>query len=373
MKKVLVVFGGVSQEHDISVLTGVLTVNSVDTGSFEAIPVYVDGSGSWYTGEALRNVAFYKKVDFKKLKRVTFVIGDAALYCSCGKKLRPIGRIDCAINCLHGRNGEDGSFAGLCRLCGIPLASPDIFSSAASLDKVKTKIMLEGLGVATAEYTSVERRSYYGGRHGYLEKIETSLGFPVIVKPSDSGSSIGISVAKDGKELFAAFDKAFRYGELAIVEKYLEGASDVNCAAYRSGNTIVVSECERPVAKGSFLTFSDKYSASKYGAEKEFPAKISENIRGEIRSITETVYKAFGFTGVVRIDYLVVGKKVYLNEINSVPGSLAYYLFSEKLKDFSKMLTALIGQGIRERLYIDGTETHYSSDVLSFKGVALKK
>lgn len=373
MKNVAVFFGGVSQEHDVSVLTGVLTLNSLDKNLFNAIPVYVDKCGIFHTGESLKNVSFFKSFNAKKLIRVTLLSGDNILYRVKGKKLRAIGTIDCAINCLHGRNGEDGSLAGVLRLNKVPFASPDMFSSSATLDKVKTKIFLKGLGVRSADFVSLSRGKFFSDKTNAAKEIENSLGFPVIVKPASSGSSIGISVARQKGELSVGLEKAFLYDNLALIERFMEGAIDVNCAAMRVEGKVVVSECERPLVKGEILSFTDKYTTSKLGDLKEFPAKIKKELSDEIKNTTKTVYEAFGLSGVVRVDYLVFEDLVYLNEINGVPGSLAYYLFSPKLKDFTKNLTALINQGLRDHLLYEGCRFDYKSDILSFKGVALKK
>ena len=373
MKNVAVFFGGVSQERDVSVLTGVMTLNSLDKNLFKPVPIYIDKDGIWHTGEALFKVSFFKNFDKRKLKRVTLLSGGKTLFLVKKTRIQPLCSIDCAINCLHGRNGEDGSLAGLLRLGGVPLASPDVFSSSASLDKVKTKIFLKGLGIESAEFVSVDRSEYFADKKAVADRIESSLDYPLIVKPSSSGSSIGISVARNREGLVCALSAAFVYDNLALVEKYLEGAEDVNCAAMRVDGTIIISECERPFHKGEILSFTDKYTSSKTGVSKEFPAKIGEDLSARIKETTKTVYSAFGFNGVVRVDYLVINEKIYLNEINGVPGSLAYYLFSPKLSDFTKNLTALVEQGIRAQLQYEGCRFEYESDVLSFKGVALKK
>ena len=153
----------------------------------------------------------------------------------------------------------------------------------------------------------------------------------------------------------------------------MSGATEINCAAYRSENKITVSECERPYSKGEFLSFSDKYSSAKIGAGKEFPAKISEELSEKIKSITEKVYDELGFSGVIRVDYLVSDGKVFLNEINSVPGSLAYYLFCDKIAKFPSMLCALIEQAIADNTSNNNCVSVFDSDVLSFSGICLKK
>lgn len=357
MKNVAVFFGGESVEHEVSVITGTLTLNSVDGERYNAIPVFVDRSGKWWTGEILREIDKYKSLDYKKLKKVTLFSGDNTLYLVNGKKIKPLFPLACAVNCMHGERGEDGSLAGVLTLSKIPLASPSIFPSALSMSKSFTKIALKGLGVRTLPYalaTSILD----------AESVETRLGYPLIVKPDNGGSSIGITVAKNRRELEKAISVALRYGVRAIVEPLLEDFVEINCACYKVGQKIVVSECEKPLSRGTILSFDDKYSTG----ERVFPADIDKRCADKIKAITTSTYQKLGFDGVVRIDYMLKDNKIYLNEINSVPGSLAYYLFVKTLKEYTGMLTQLIDDAI-VRGARDSTFTkNFSSGILSATG-----
>ncbi len=370
LKNILVIFGGVSQEHDISVITGVLTLNAIDNLTYNPIPVYIDENGTWFTGENLNDIGIYKALDKSKLKKVTLLSGDNTLYV-VNKKIKAICHIDCAINCLHGRNGEDGSVAGVLNLSKIALASPNIFSSAMSMDKDFTKKCLKGFGIKTANSVTVERDNYYRGKDEVFSEIE-SLGYPVIIKPCSSGSSIGITVCKNRNELFTAVELAFRFDVKLVAEEFMQGFYDINCACYSAHGKYVVSECERPHG-GEFLSFSDKYQGAKTGNSTEFPAKIDESVSQNIKEITKFVYKTFGFSGIVRIDYLVKAEEVYLNEINSVPGSLAYYLFCGSTKEFSKLLTLIIEEGLLKAKSYYNCQFMYKSNVLKLDGVKLRK
>ena len=368
MKKILVFFGGRSQEHDISVITGVLTLNSLDKSKYDAVPVYIDKDGLWWTGKGLNDVTRFKSDKIKALERVTLLFGDDTLY-KVGKSLKKICVAAGAINCTHGRNG--GTVSAVCRLCNIALASPDLFCSALAMDKDVSKKCLAGLGVDTVRGETVGRTEYYSDKKRFLSLV-AALGYPVIVKPCSSGSSIGAGVAKDETELCAALDTAFRFDVKVVVEEFMAGYFDVNCACYKVGGKYVVSECERPFG-GEFLSFSDKYLGSKTGGGRQFPADIPESVADRIKQTTEKVYSAFGFSGVVRIDYLVSGEKVYLNEINAVPGSLAYYLFCDKISDFKDLLTALIEESFaKNRAYL-GSVFAFSSNVLNIDGIKGKK
>lgn len=331
MKTVAVFFGGVSVEHDISVITGVMTLNSVDAERYKPLPVYVDKEGIWYTGDLLFEPDNYKSLDKKKLKRVCLVGGDNALYWLKGKKIKEIAKIAVAVNCMHGERGEDGSVVGALTMSKIPIASPPLLPSAACIDKRFTKIILKGLSINFLPYVYVEREED-------LSCVSEKLGFPVIVKPNKLGSSIGIATAYDEDELKSAFAEAKRYGEGVLVEKKLEEFTEINCAAYLSRRGVVVSECEEPVGKGKVLSFGDKYESGK----RIFPADISKSVSDRIKKTTEKLYRALGAEGVIRIDYFVTGKKIYVNEINTVPGSLACYLFGDTMRNFKKTLTEML-------------------------------
>ena len=357
MKNIAVFFGGVSVEHDVSVITGVLTLNSISKTYYNAVPVYVDSDGKWYTGEVLCDVDFYKSIDYKKIKPVTIVSGVNKLYTVKGRRLKELCTLSVGINCMHGERGEDGSLSGLLKMCGVPLASPDILSSAISMDKYVTKTVLKGLGVKTLPCVIFKDNNF--------EEIEEKLNYPVIVKPSKLGSSIGIKKATNREELKFAINYAKRFGEKIIVERCLENFTEINCAVYKGADgKIKTSECERPVGKDEFLSFDDKYSCG----GREFPANIPEEISGKIKTIAEKVYRELDFTGVIRIDFMISGKSVYLNEINSVPGSLAYYLFCDTLKEFSKMLTEMISLS-EKNFAIDMTlQKKFNSSVLNITG-----
>ena len=367
-KRVLVLFGGESCEHDISIITGVLALNCIDKELYSPVPVYITEDG-WYTGEELFDLAFYKRRDVKGLARVVTVFKSKILYTLKGSKLKEVGEVYCAVNCCHGLNGEDGSLAGVMRMLGIPFASPDMLSSSVCIDKTATKIFLSGMDVKTLQYKVVTASAFYKSREFVLSLAEKKIGYPCIVKPARLGSSIGISRASDRKELKEGIELALRYDGKIIVERALDGFTEVNCAAYRSGSKINISECECPKATGELLSFADKYgNGVKHALSRDFPAKIPTEISNKIKEITGAVYRKLYVTGVIRIDFLLKDGEIYLNEINTVPGSLALHLFKDKASDFNEVLTELIEEGVRShREYLSSTFT-YSADVFSCVG-----
>lgn len=332
MKNIAVFFGGQSVEHEISVLTGVMTLNSLDKTLFKPIPVYVATDGAWYTGEKLFDIDWFKKINYKKLQEVTLRFGDNWLYAIKKNKIKKLIDLSCVINCMHGARGEDGSLAGILNMCKIPLASPSITPSAMCIDKDFTKIVIKGLKIKTLSHITVSDAEQ-------IDEVVKKINFPMIVKPNNLGSSIGVSKADNKEQLNQAVLNALKFDNLALIEPCLENFIEINCACYRaSDGRIKVSECERPIGVHKVLTFGDKYE----GGKRVFPADIEQKYSKKIKQITQKIYGALRFSGVIRIDYFISNGEVYLNEINTVPGSLAYYLFSDTLKGLKDMLTELI-------------------------------
>ena len=346
-KNVIVFFGGISCENEISIITGTMAANLIDSERYAVYPVYISQSGTMYTGELLRDTAFFRGADLDK-RCPRAIVSGGKLYELRGKKLREVCVVDCALNCCHGMNGEDGAVAGLLRLNRIPDASPDMAASAVFMDKGMTKLVAKALNIPTPEFFRISEAEYKKRGAMAIRCIEERLGYPVIVKPARLGSSIGVAVAEDRSGLAFAIEAGFAYDTLLIAEKYLADRREINCAAYGAGGEIVVSACEEPKTDHKFLTFGDKYIGEGKQHASDFPAKISKESAECIRGYTKLLYRRMNMRGIVRADFLMSGGEVYFNEMNTVPGSLAWYLFCDKLVDFRQVLTVLIEQGIAE-------------------------
>ena len=255
MRNVLVFYGGKSAEHDVSIITGVLTLNSIDKSLFKAYPIYVDKSGKWWTGEGLNDIENYKNLEKLTLNKACLIQGDNALYILSKNKLKKVDNMSCAINCMHGLNGEDGMLVGILKASDIALASPDNYLSSLAIDKDFSKAVLSGMGVLTLPYVRVFKNTYFARREVAEGLVEKKFNYPVIVKPARLGSSIGISVANTRKELENCLILAFNYDDKVIVEPYVENFIEVNCAAYRYEDKIIVSKIEQPYTKNQILSF----------------------------------------------------------------------------------------------------------------------
>lgn len=358
MKCIAVFFGGVSVEHDVSVITGVMTLNSIDKEKFNPIPIYISRQGEWFTGKTLFDLDEYKNLDYKKLKKVCIVQGENALYQVKGKRLKKIENVFCAINCLHGERGEDGTLKGVLDACKVPLVGADLLPASLSMDKTFTKTALKSIGVQTIKGITITNEEQ-------VQSVLKQMSFPLIVKPNTLGSSIGVGKANNQEQLIDAIRQALRFGEKAVIEPFLQDFIEINCAVYRGADGKVnVSACERPIPRDKILSFGDKYKEGK----REFPAKIDKSLAQKIAFTTKKIYTELGFDGVIRIDYFIVNGKVKVNEINSVPGSLAYYLFFDTMKGFSKMLTDLIYSAEKKFLQKSAFITDYNSGILTCFG-----
>ena len=353
MRKVAVLFGGNSCEREISVLTGVFALNLMDREKYIPIPVYFHTDGKMYTSKKMFSLQTFEKQEFATFERIFFDGGGMYALNEKRKRVKWLGKVDVALNCCHGGLGEGGGVSALMQLNNVPLASPDLTASGVFLDKALTKLIAKALSVPTVDYIRVNERDYRKRGTFLLKTVQSKLKYPVIVKPAHLGSSIGIVVAKNEDELKAALEQAFALDCRVVVEKFLREKSDVNCAAYLLGGEICVSEVEQAASGGGVYSFEEKYlrrdrgglldgNASKSGGRVALSGELREKIRG----YTKTLYKRMDLRGVVRMDFLVSDGKAYLSEVNTVPGSLAYYLFCERVSDGKRFLSDLVEEAI---------------------------
>lgn len=347
-EKVLVIFGGKSAEHDISIITGLQTLKNIDREKYDVFPLYISRAGEMYFGRKLENFETYINFNVKKFKKATFCPGNKFLYLQIGKTFVKKFEVSCAVICCHGLNGEDGTLQGLFELCEIPQTSCNVMSSSICMDKIIMKDVLRANGIQTPRSISVSKTDFFLNENYMLDKIEDELGLFenfCFVKPANLGSSIGISKCKTREELLEAIDIAGEYDERIIIEQAVEDATEVNCAVLGNSDYQIISSLEYPKSWSSFLSFEEKYISRKEASDnKETKTKkLNQKIEKKIQEISKNVFKIFDCSGVVRIDFLV-GKngEIFLNELNSIPGSLAFYLFKKQGLDFKKLISKLI-------------------------------
>ena len=360
-KNLAVTFGGRTVEHDISIITANQLMNSADKEKYNIIPIYIDRDGFWYTGDQLIDMQSFKNFEpkAKGVKRVCLTgSADAMLY-ECGKKMKPICKIDVVIPAMHGLHGEDGTLQGLFELCDIPYSSAGVGGSAVGMDKVLMKSAFIGFGFPVLESVFFERDDYYDDSEAAYNKVKETLGFPVFIKPANLGSSIGINRADDKDSFMFAMDVAVRYDRRVLVEKAVTDIMEVNCSVLGTTTSAKASVIEQPVVLSSFLDFEEKYmgnnsSKGMKSMGRKIPADIPEEMSKRISQLSIDIFKALDLKGVVRIDYIIdqSSGNLYVNEVNTIPGSFAFYLWEPcgvSFKDLVDRLVAIAEKQMREK------------------------
>ena len=351
-----VLFGGRSVENEISVVTAIQTMEAMDRQKYNVIPIYIAKTGKWYSGDALFNLGNYKDMKslFTKAKEVFMkpVYGDFNLYLN-GKGLfgcRSIAKLDVILPTLHGTNCEDGTLQGVLASIGIPFVGCDVLASANGMDKITMKMILQSSGIPVIDYYWFNDKNWYQGRDSVIDAMEKSLSYPVIVKPANSGSSVGIRPAHNREEFIEAVDNACSFTTRIIVEKLVEKLKEVNCSVLGNYEDCEASVCEVPQRSGEILTYSDKYmnpgskSKGMQSTKRELPAKISEAETALIKDLARKTFRVLSCDGVARIDFMKdeEDNRVYVNEINTIPGSLSNYLWDYDGLPFPAMIDKLL-------------------------------
>lgn len=369
MKNIIVLYGGKSVEHDISVITALQAMANMPNG-YKFYPIYILPSGEFVTGENLTQpenyLNFTKKS--KKTYRICFNLGKNEIFIIKNKKIKNTIKVDFALLCNHGHGGEDGSLQGLLELCDIPYSSSSIVASALTMDKTLTKKILMCEHIDTPAYVQFYNKEYKFDEQKILQKIIDKLSFPCIVKPASLGSSVGVNICSDEEMLKQAIDYALNFDNKIIVEKFVENAEEYCCAALKFSEDVFVSKVVG-VHNGDFYTFEDKYLSD----QREEPGLVDQKLQNKIKYLTKKVYNVFDLNGIVRIDFLFDKKrnKLYVNEPNSIPGSLSFNLFNEK---FSTLIDMIIENGIKEhKLKKDITYTFSSDAIKNFINMSKSK
>ncbi len=358
--RVAVVFGGKSTEHEISIISAIQAMQSMNRDKYEVIPVYMTKNNDFYTGEDVGRIEEYQHIPelLKKSTRVIFVKdGDhVSLQRYPMKKFgnNVVTGVDIAFPIVHGTNVEDGTLTGFLATLGLPVVGCDVLSSAVGMDKYVMKTVLKDNGISVLDCKCYSWKDYVDPEE-LAARIEKVFTFPVIVKPLNLGSSIGISKASDHQELMDSLELAFEFSRKILVEPAITQLKEINCSVLGDYEHAEASECEEPVNSDEILSFEDKYigggKGSKTGGSKgmtslkrKLPAEISDEKRAEIRKMAVEAFQALGCSGVSRIDFMIdmATDKVYLNEINTIPGSLSFYLWEPLGKKYTQLLDEMI-------------------------------
>ncbi len=381
--KIGVFFGGKSVEHEISIITANQAITSLNKDKYEIIPIYISKNGKMYTGENLFDLKEYKDMDklIKKCEEIVCVNnGNKANVLRVNNKMfssNIINTIDVAFPIMHGTNGEDGSIQGFLEILGIPYIGPDVLASSIGMDKIMMRRILKEQNIPSLEYVAFYSLDYIKGEDKYIKEIEDKLTYPVIVKAGNLGSSVGIKKANNREGLAEAIEFAMEFSDRIMVEKAITNLKEINCSVLGDMIDAIPSTCEQPIGSDEILSYKDKYvggSKSKTGGSKgmatlqrKVPADIPEEMHKKIQDIAVKTFKILGCSGVARIDFMIdmEDNNIYVNEINTIPGALSYYLWEATNKPFEKELDELVEIAFKRNRERQNRTYSYDQNILA--------
>ena len=377
---IAVFFGCRSVEHEVSIISAVQAMRAINREKYDVTPVYVTKNGEMYTGGCLFEIENYRNLPelLKTAEPVTFVRkGDGVFmkYLNTGvfSKKKDIG-IDVCFPVVHGTNCEDGTMAGYFEYLGIPYISCDILSAAVGMDKAVFKSVLKSAGLPVLDCITFRSRDYLNDKATVSAEIAEKIGYPLIIKPVNLGSSVGISKVNSADELDTAITLAASFADRLLAEHAVTNLREINCSVIGDSDECEASVCEEPFMHDAILSYKDKYlSGSKGGSKgmaslgRKIPADLTKEKSDEIRTVACDIFKAMGASGVVRIDFLIDcdTDKVYANEINTIPGSLAFYLWEATGLKYTDMIDRLVSLAFKRQRNRDNLTFTIDTNILS--------
>lgn len=382
--KVGVMFGGESVEHEISIITAAQAMAAINREKYDVYPIYISKNRQFYCGDALLDMSIYK--DFKKLEKSVpevffYRSKNDFIMAECKQKLFSKGtKLDVVLPIMHGTNGEDGSLQGYLETLKVPYGGSDVFASAVGQDKVLMKHILSDFNLPICPWFWLYTHDFNDARDMYVQKAN-ELGYPVIIKPACLGSSVGIYTANNDEEFIVAIKEASMYDRKLVVEKMIKNLKEINASVLGNSSKQKVSVLEEVTKSGEILSYEQKYmgNGSKGGSEDSMkssgmasasriiPANISKEDEELVKQYACATFKVLGSSGVCRIDFMqdVDTGKIYVNEINSIPGSLAFYLWEKSGVSFPELMDTLIKLAIDRKRDKEKMVVSFDTNVLA--------
>ncbi len=379
-----VFFGGRSVEHEISVLTALQAMYAFDSERYNIVPIYISKEGRWYYGDVLMTVSNYKDMNAIKMQCEEVYMnpeyGDYNLY-RRKKKLfgsSVVATLDVAIPALHGTNGEDGVFQGLLETIGIPFAGCNTLSAAIGMDKIVMKMVLEHCNIPIVDFVWFTDKQWFADKEKWAETVEQKIGYPVIVKPANLGSSVGIARADNRNELIAKVDEASKYSTRLVIEDLVENLKEINCSVLGDCDDYIASVCEEPIKSGKILSYEDKYMGGSQGesgmqaSEKRIPADLTPEQTQRVQFLAGETFRVLSCHGVARVDVMIDDNTgdIYVNEINAIPGSLSFYLWEATKIPFDELMDKLVSLALKRKREQANKTVSYSQNIFALGGGA---
>lgn len=389
--KIGVFFGGKSVEHEVSIITAIQAIENIDKDKYDVIPIYITKDNKMYCGNFIGDIKQYKNIEnlLHISSQVTLAQrGDKVILLKCNKKFYESSvydYIDIAFPIVHGTNVEDGTLQGYLKMFNIPYVGCDVISSAVGMDKYVCKCLLKENDIPVLNCKCFTLKDYNENLDNIIEEVEKDIPYPVIVKPVNLGSSVGIQIAKTQEELKEAIEDAFCYSKKILIEKAIKNLKEINCSVVGDYEHAEASECEEPIKTDEILSFNDKYisggkklGANKFGIKADtsksmnagvlkLPADISPDVKKRIQELSTKTFKVLGCTGVIRIDFMIDEdtNSIYVNEVNTIPGSLSFHLWRAINLNYTELLDKLIELSLKRNREEKNITYSFDSNILS--------
>ncbi len=385
---VALIFGGRTPEHEVSIVTAHQVCLALQE-NHNVIPIYVTKNGEWLTGNALHNLSTFTEgslphpSDFDEVAiefhpEPKFVV-NSKHWLGQNLRKRTVLPVDVAFPAIHGMHGEDGTLQGLLELMNLPYVGAGVVGSAVGMDKIVMKAIFNENQLPVLPYVWWDHQEWKIAPDEIVEDVEKTLSYPIFVKPAMGGSSIGVAHVKDRDELLSAIEVAGNYSRRMLAEQAVENPVEINCAVMGT-EPPTASVCEQPITEANFLSFDDKYihqedeSSGMAGADRKIPAPISEELTLHIQQLANHAFQVLDCAGVARIDFLVdADEQVYVNEINTIPGSYSYYFWAHQGIEFPQLVSELIDLAFAAHAEKNTLTYTYTTNLLSQADANLSK
>lgn len=385
--KLGVFFGGKSVEHEVSIITAIQAIENINKEKYDIIPVYIAKNNKMYCGEFIGDIRQYKDINslLNNSREVTLAQkGDKVVLLKCNKRFFEksiYDYIDIVFPIVHGTNVEDGTIQGYLKMFNLPYVGCDVISSAVGMDKYVCKCLLKENNIPVLDCKCFTLKDFNDSVENIMEEVEKDIPYPVIVKPVNLGSSVGIEIAKNKEELQKSIENAFSYSKKILVEKVIVKLKEVNCSVVGDYEEAMASECEEPVKTDEILSYTDKYisggkkTGGKMAGSKnsmnagvlKLPAEITKEQKQTIQDLAIKTFKILGCSGVIRIDFMIDEdtNQIYVNEVNTIPGSLSFHLWRATNLNYTDLLDKLIDLSLKRNREDKQMTYSFDSNILS--------
>lgn len=368
--KVGVIFGGKSVEHEVSIISAIQVMDNIDTDKYDIVPIYISKELEWYTGGCLRYIDTFKDYDLLKRysKRVNLINKNGRyILQTSGLFKREIDELHLAFPVMHGANAEDGSIQGYLNIVGIPYVGSNIYSSVMAQDKVFMKQVLSDNNIPVTKYVWFGERFYRNKKEELFKQIE-KLSYPLIIKPATLGSSIGIEKITRKEEIDSTIERSFKYDDKIIIEEMIEDLVEYHCSVMLTKNGNITSEIEELISNKDIIEYGDKLSCNDddSSVKRTVMPKISEKLKNEIELTSLAVFKMLNMRGIARVDFLYdsKNKKLYVDEVNSIPWCYSHHLWEARNISYKEILNIMLEDAVLVEVKHQGMINTIDTDVI---------